>query len=195
MSNTIIDKFYEENVSLIQFLGDKNEPSFQTNADDQFKKVLVLSIASYFEHTISDILLSYVKHYTNNNERLIFFMKKKGIDRQYHTFFKWDGNNANQFFSLFGDSFKKDAERASKENPILKTAISAFLTLGNMRNEMVHENFASFYLDKTFEEVYRMYNLALPFLAFVKEQFKILDVFIEKKEQIAEDLIMLQSSE
>jgi hypothetical protein len=193
--NTIIDNFYRENVALIEYLQANGEPSFQSNADNQLKKVLVLSIASYFEHCISDLLLAYVNHHTSKNERLISFMKRKGIDRQYHTYFKWDGNNANQFYALFGDTFKRDAEKAVKAEATLQTAIQSFLTLGNLRNEMVHENFASFYLDMTFAEVYGLYNSSLPFLSFISKEFALPTTTTPADEQIVMNIVENQPCE
>src|SRR5262245_44428056 len=109
---SIIDKMYEENRTIIAYLDERKEPSLRSNVDAQFRKVLLLAIASYFEHEITQLLVRRVTRKTDNDSLLISFMKKKAIERQYHTYFNWDGKNANQFLGLFGEDFK---ERLSKE--------------------------------------------------------------------------------
>ena len=51
-----------------------------------------------------------------------------------------------------------------KASAALDEAIRAFLELGQMRNELVHENFATFALEKTSEEIYALYSKAVPFV-------------------------------
>jgi hypothetical protein len=46
----------------------------------------------------------------------------------------------------------------------LESAISAFIELGQIRNQLVHQNFADFYLEKTSEEIYKLYKDALVFV-------------------------------
>ena len=46
----------------------------------------------------------------------------------------------------------------------LALSISSFLELGRIRNQLVHQNFAIFPLDKTVNEIYQLYNNALVFI-------------------------------
>jgi len=98
------------------------------------------------------------------------FLKKKGIDRQYHTYFKWDERNPNPFFSLFGEEFKQDVKKIIKSDSELDDSINAFLELGDLRNNLVHQNFASFPVDKTAEEIYALYKKALKFIEFISSK-------------------------
>ena len=160
---TPVDRLYEEFSSVIAALGD-GEPSLAIAAADNFRKAVVLASASYFEHSISTCVLDFVHECTNGNSFVVGFVKNKAIARQYHTWFKWDESNANQFFGLFGSSFKQTMVERVKASDDLRGSIRAFLELGNERNKLVHQDFASFALDKTLDEIYGLYRQSLLFV-------------------------------
>jgi hypothetical protein len=95
---------------------------------------------------------------------LFRIVKTKAIDMQYHAWFDWDKRQANKFFRMFGDGFSNFMQPKLTENPQLEKAIAAFLEIGDLRNRMVHQNFATFTLEKTLEEVYSLYRDAAPFV-------------------------------
>ena len=165
-NESIIDRIYKENLELLKFLEQKNEPTFVIQFNTIFAKTLLLSAASYFEYEICKMIMSFVERKANNNEYIISLIKSKAIERQYHTYFEWDGKNANKFFALFGNTFKEDRNADIKSNQKLKDAIRSFLELGNERNKLVHKNFADCTLDKTAEEVYLLYQQATIFMDF-----------------------------
>jgi hypothetical protein len=105
---------------------------------------------------------------SRGNPAIITLIKKKVIDRQYHTMFAWDSRNANSFFSMFGEPFNGHCRSVVKSDDTLENAMIAFLELGEMRNQMVHRNFASHPIDKTSEEVYALYKNAGRFLEFIR---------------------------
>jgi len=51
-----------------------------------------------------------------------------------------------------------------KESEALDKAVKAFREIGEQENHLVHENYAMFPLDKTAEEIYDAYRLALVFV-------------------------------
>ena len=55
----------------------------------------------------------------------------------------------------------KEKIRGNRE---LDDAIRAFLEIGNIRNELVHGNYADFQLSKTADEVYGLYRAATEFV-------------------------------
>lgn len=169
MSN-VIDTIYEEYYLLTEFLEKNNEISFNNTVSDNFKKTLLLSIASFFESKITDMIFNYTVNKTENDTLLTSFVRSKAINRQYHTYFDWKCNNINQFLGCFGQVFKEKASRQIKEN-LLEDNVKAFMEIGSYRNQMVHQNFASFYLDKTTEEVYELYKKAIVLVAFLEELF------------------------
>lgn len=167
MSETIIDRMYQDFDDLITFLDQAGEVSLRIIADSTFKKTLALSSASYFEDEIKRILSDMVAKRSSGDVLLSNFVKNKAIARQYHTFFQWKESNANSFWGLFGDEFRDRAKNDVRGNDELSLSIKAFLELGDLRNELAHLNFASFILDKTAEEVYTLYKKAKVFIGYL----------------------------
>lgn len=170
MTNTIVDKNYNDFRELLQYLEQNQQVSMLSDADNNFKKVLLLSATSYFEYVITELLINFVKTKTNNNTYIFSFIKIKGIDRQYYTYFEWKDNNINKFFSLFGKDFKDDFKKKIEDDPRLDASIRAFIELGRLRNELVHENFASYPLNKTAEEIYNLYKESLLLIELLSEK-------------------------
>lgn len=162
-SRTPVDRLYEESSSVIAALG-RDEPSLAVAAGDNFRKALVLAAASYFEFRVSTCVLEFVHERTNGNGLVVGFVKNKAISRQYHTWFKWEETNANHFFGLFGSQFKQMMAERIKASEDLRGSIRAFLEVGNERNKLVHQDFASFSLEKTLEEIYGLYRQSLLFV-------------------------------
>ncbi len=162
---TIIDVLIERHMEIREFLNKNNEFSLASNSDDEFRKVLVLSIASYFESLITDSLSNLAQK--TNSELVWNFVRHKAISRQYHTYFDWNGKNINTFLKLFGDSFKVSISRDIEQSDELKTGSMAFLNLGGKRNVLVHENFAASSIDWSIEEILKKYNSALNFINFL----------------------------
>lgn len=160
---TSVDRLYEESISVIRAL-EISEPSLAVSAGDNFRKALVLAAASYFEHRVSSCVLDFVQECANGSNLVVTFVKNKAVSRQYHTWFKWDDTNANQFFGLFGSEFKQMMNERIKVSDELKSSIRAFLEIGNERNKLVHQDFATFHLEKTLDEIYTLYKKSLLFV-------------------------------
>jgi coenzyme F420-reducing hydrogenase alpha subunit len=182
VEETIIDKIYKDNQDLLNYLENKQEISLKILFDATFKKTLLLSAASYFEEEICKMVQEFVERATQNDKYIVALVKKKAIERQYHTYFQWDGNNANTFFSLFGEEFKEKLKKEIDTDEILKSSVKAFLELGATRNKLVHLNFASYPLDKTAEEIFTLYKTALVFINFLNKHFNYSNTEPEKTE-------------
>ena len=176
-----VESINEEYKGIVDFLVEQKQPSLSSAVNKYFTKILVLSAASYFEHKIQEILIEFVSSKSSNDIRVMNFLKKKAIGQQYHTFFAWGeknnphkpGKNANSFFGLFGEKFKKDLEDEIKKDVHLSEAVKAFLEIGHLRNLLVHSNFAAYSLDfKTSEEVFLLYKKANNFLTFIRGKLK-----------------------
>jgi len=176
---TPVDVIYSEYLSIVSFLDSNQQPSLSSDVNRNFKKVIAFSSGSYFEHRIQDILIEFVSRETNNSTLAINFFKKKAIGMQYHTYFSWGekddpskfGKNANTFFSLFGDDFKKQVEAEIKESPDLETAVKSFLEIGHLRNILAHSNFAAYDIEnRTANEIFELYQKGLPFITYVERK-------------------------
>jgi hypothetical protein len=166
-----IDRLYSEAIATIGILERHSEWSLQIAAADHFRKALLLASASYFEEHVCNSVAMFVRE-QSKTALIENFVRNKAIERKYHTWFTWDKKNANQFFGLFGKEFKAMMEDRVKKAPELQLAIAAFLELGNERNLLVHENYATFPMEKTLEEVYALYQRALPFVCAIPEALK-----------------------
>lgn len=138
--------------------------SLQNNVESDFRKTLLLSVASYFETALSESLTDLFSEKTGAAEPMVEFVRNKAIARQYHTFFNWDARNASAFFGLFGVNFRQFMVAQVDNDSVLDSSIRAFLELGSLRNNLLHQNFAIFPLDKTVKEIYALYRDALSFV-------------------------------
>ena len=140
------------------------ELSLLALADDSFRKLLLMSAASYFEAGLSNHVATFALEASNSSSLIAEIIRKKAISRQYHTWFNWDANNANVFYGLFGADFVNFMRARHIAEPWLNDAVSSFLELGRSRNLLVHENFASFSLEKTASEIFALYVSANRFV-------------------------------
>lgn len=160
-----IKALHDEYCELISFCRKYGQVSFEMYINDTYKKSLLLSAASFFETKITNAVHDFSAIASNEKNALVSFVDNKALKRQYHTFFSWDGNNANQFFGLFGDEFKKKVRIQIKERK-LEMAERAFLSLGKDRNCLVHQNYIEVPINSTFEEIYDKYISACDFVEF-----------------------------
>jgi hypothetical protein len=155
---------YDDYISVLGYLRDQKEISYANAIGSSFPKVLLLASASHLEHELQELITEYFREVTGNHEYAVSFVRKKAISRQYHTYFAWDSGNANQFLSLFGDNFKLVVSSLLREDAELAQAIRDFVNLGALRNRLVHQNYATFTMENTTEEIWQMYENALKFI-------------------------------
>jgi RiboL-PSP-HEPN len=146
------------------------ETSLASDADNKLKRVLLVSAASYFEHEITTAIVDFVAAASESHQPLLSLVRAKAVSRQYHTYFQWDGKNANSFFGLFGEEFLAECKAHVKTQEGLDDSIRAFLEVGSNRNQMMHENFGTFPMEKTAEEVYELYKRAHLFVDYIRKR-------------------------
>ena len=175
---SVVDRLYSEFAQLVEHLDATAEVSLRISAEEIFRKSLLLAAASYFEKRIQDDILEYIGKSLGEASLVTEFVKNKAIKRQYHTFFQWDSPNANVFFGLFGKEFKDYMTNYVRDHDDYKEAISAFLEIGKERNKIVHEDFGTFFLEKTTDEIFELYTKALQFVEQITSHF---ETFMESK--------------
>lgn len=177
----IIETLNSDMTEVRSFLLQSSQLSMLANIEKNLAKLYALSMASFFEKEIQNILISYISRVTNNSSHIESFVRKKAISMQYHTFFYWGekdqigkpGKNANAFFSLFGEDIKAAIELDIKNNTDLDQAVRAFLEIGHIRNILVHSNFAAYNFDtKTTDELFVLFEKAKAFLTYTKQKFE-----------------------
>jgi hypothetical protein len=113
---------------------------------------------------MTEAVLAFAAAVTADNHVLTWLVKNKAVSRQYHTWFDWEKKNANSFFGLFGEEFRECMRKCVSDDATLKMSIEAFLEVGRERNRLVHLDFGSFTLEKTVEEIYALYSMAMKFV-------------------------------
>lgn len=169
MAETAIDRMYSEAKAVLDSLEKQSEWSLRNAAADHFRKSLLLAAASYFEDRLCDVVLRFVREKTNGSALVENFVRNKAVSRQYHSWFDWETTNANKFFSLFGADFRAAMKLKLNGSPDIQAAIAAFMELGSERNNLAHQNYATFPMEKTIDEVFALYERAKPFIDMMPE--------------------------
>jgi hypothetical protein len=169
MSGELVERLVTDNSALMAYLRDQGEISFLSNMESSVPKIILLAAASDLEHQVQQIILGYYDKVTNACEFAGKFVFNKAVRFQFHTYFDWSSRSANAFFALFGERFRDKAKAAVRADDRLLQSIKDFCEVGDLRNQLVHQNYAAFVLAKTAEEVYGLYSSALYFLLRLPE--------------------------
>jgi hypothetical protein len=164
MTTTLVDILYQENLAIAEYLVSQGELSFANTLGSAIPKVVLLAAASHLETEVCAHINHFYSRVTGDHPEATSFVKNKAISRQYHTYFNWKDGNANGFFGLFGEEALANFKAHIKGDPAFAAAVKSFCTLGDLRNQLVHGNYASFVLNKTAEEVFTLYQDATLFV-------------------------------
>ena len=119
---TLIDDYRDLN----QFLMANGKVSESLTVAEHYRKILLLSCASYYETRIVEVIKKFVE-VKASDDRISAFVSNKAISRQYHTYFNWDQtSNINSFLGLFGVDFKDKITAEIKADKDLQEQIKAF---------------------------------------------------------------------
>ncbi|KRQ09129.1 HEPN domain-containing protein [Bradyrhizobium manausense] len=164
-----IETFYASHKAVVDFLIANEQPSFASDTNNNFRRSLVLAIASSFEHEISGIIAEIPRVHANANPIVVGLVEQKVIPRQYHTYFDWEKKNANKFFAMFGSEYAELAKSRVAADGDLDQAVKDFLALGDTRNRLVHLDYVNFDIEKTPDDIIAMYRSARKFVGFLRE--------------------------
>lgn len=162
--NNRIEELRNDHNELVDHLLSSGQLRLKTVAEDTFGKTLLIAAASYFEVRLSKSIIDLYRDVAQGADVLAEFVRTKAIERRFSNLFQWDRKNANSFYGSFGKSFSNYMQNKVTECRKLDESVQAFLEIGNLRNQMAHENYAEFQLNKTAEEVYCLYNKATKFV-------------------------------
>ena len=158
---TDVERLYSEIQAIKTQLALTGDLSSISNFETFAAKSLLLAAASYFERRITDQILEFART-ASGNEVLVEFIKNQAISRKYHTMFDWEANHLNRFFSLFGPKTKQQLSKETSEG-VLKKQVEAFISINSERNQLVHQNYASFILTTTTDDLWNRYIDAVGF--------------------------------
>lgn len=157
-----IDSLYNDFNTNYARLVEIGEISFANDYKSQFAKVILLASASYFESATTLALHTMLNPAQCSITKT--FIDNKALNRQYHSLFDWNNRSANKFFAFFGPEFKSFMTAKIRQDADLKLSIDNFLELGDLRNQLAHENYALFRLNLTPEEIYSKFVSAHSFI-------------------------------
>ena len=165
----IIESMISEHEQLIEYISAVTDISLKLRVERDFSKALLLSASSYFEQRITDTVLDIVYDQTRRSSVITAFVRNKVVSRRYHDWFNWENDgrpavNANRFFSAFGSQFADYMKDRVANDRDLDGSIKAFLELGNLRNQLVHQNYAQLSINKTVTESIHLYRIATYFV-------------------------------
>lgn len=137
--------------------------SFYSSYNNFFTKIFTIACANAFERHLCRVIPTILSQ-KDCNSVLFNFLSKQAFERKYHSLFSWKDKNANSFYGLFGENFKNDF-RNFLDNSDFKQGEKDFLLLGYYRNQIVHQGFDLFSLNKNQNEIWELYQSALFYYA------------------------------
>ena len=167
--NNRIDELWNDHRALVTHLQADNQLQLLSRVEEAFSKTLMIAAASYFEVQLTQAIMTLYIESTQGAKVLAQFVRRQAIGRRFAQLFQWGSEtkserNANSFYTLFGADFGDYMKQKVREDQHLDDSVKAFLEIGNLRNQMVHGNYADFQLNKTVDEVYGLYKVATKFV-------------------------------
>lgn len=169
---TVVDRLYGEYSAIVSMMDQYNAVSFRNTLNENFRKTLLLSAASHFEFRVTSDVVSFCAEVAGGNPMIPSLVRNKAVSRQYHTWFDWKLSNANAFFNMFGEDFRSHMVDLVKSDQNMAKSIADFLEIGRERNRLVHQDYGSFFLEKTAEEIFGLYVSAMVFVDFVPKALR-----------------------
>ena len=161
---TAVDSIFKDLSDAADALLKGSELSLSVAIEENLRKTLLLSAASYFEWQLSNSVRDFVDEVTKNNLMIGTLVKSKAINRQFHTWFDWKNNSAAPFYALFGPGFRDHMNGKIKVDQAIAEGLQAFLYIGATRNLLVHSDYATYPIEKTPSEIYDLYMKAIVFV-------------------------------
>lgn len=170
ISATVVDSLYRSYQDLQSYLEAVGETSHAQFLREAFRRNLVVSGASLFEQFIKDAIDTFSDHRSKGDVAVITLVQMGVTSRNYHQMFDWNLRNTNRFFGYFGStsgSLGASMKQECGQKKELQDAAKAFMELGQLRNELVHRNFALMPFEETVEESYARFQKAKTFVEYV----------------------------
>lgn len=155
-----VEALYSDYQALLEDLS--RLPSALASINRAYHKHLLVAAASSLEDVTKVHVAELFRKY--GNDRISGFVANQVMSRGYHTLFDWKNQTAQGFFTYFGKDCGTAFKASVKADANLKIQHDAFMSLGNLRNQLVHNNFAGFSIDLTPQEVMEKYRLGRAFI-------------------------------
>lgn len=164
-SSGAVEALYEDYRGIVQDLSGTS-PSALAALNRSYHKHLLVAAASNLEHRVKQLVPDIFTRYGSGP--LGSFVMKATMARGYHTLFDWNKEKAHGFFTNFGEACGLHFREELRSDDVLKGQHDAFMQLGNLRNQVVHGDYASHAIALTPEEVIERYRDACRFVARIE---------------------------
>lgn len=166
-----VETLYGDYLALVSDLS--ASPSGLSALNRSYHKHLLVAAASSLEDLVKRLVPEIFERHGSN--RLAAFVEKQVMARGYHTLFDWRNGSAQGFFTSFGDICGAAFKQALRSDVTLKEQHDAFMSLGQLRNQVVHNDYASALIELTPGEIMDRYELALQFVDRIETYVVIVD--------------------
>jgi len=158
---------YKESYEFVTAALTRNAELEQMISYEEFaSKTLLIAIAGQHEREIVSILTQMAKLH-NAPDFISDFIEKQALKRRYHSLFNWDSKKINTFAGLFGTEMKTKIINHCGDLQSTKD----FFFIGGERNRIVHNGLATESIDKTFLEIWELYESSKEFIVTLKSLF------------------------
>jgi hypothetical protein len=165
-----VERIHQELVAVASIVIQSGDVFAISDYGEHSAKTLLVAGASYFERTIIEAIKKYAESICGSSA-LGHYVFYQSIDQKFFALFDFSGQqkNINGFLAKFGAKYRdwaKDDLAKLDEN-----SQRAFLELCRLRNDLVHNNYATFSIGKTLEEVKSLFDVGLKFVRWVETSF------------------------
>lgn len=166
MTSEAVRRIFNDFNQLTELLRGLHDFSGMTALEETYPKALLLASASHLEVTTTAAILDLWSGHQRTE--LQTFVERKSLTRNFHSLFNWTDRKANQFFGLFGTECGERFKARMQADETFARCVNSFLEIGDLRNQLVHRNYAEFSLTKTAEEILELDGIASQFPSHIK---------------------------
>jgi hypothetical protein len=131
-----------------------------------FHKHLLVASASNLEEQVKELVpMLFVNH---GRDEMGSFVLKRVLARGYAGLFEWKDQKAQGFFSSFGEDAGKGFKARLRADDEFKANHDAFMRLGHLRNEVVHNDYALYNIELTPYEIVELFRKACGFIGEIE---------------------------
>lgn len=167
MSETIVDLEY---LKISDYLKENaGNMNFVIDYEKTMAKHLLLSACSFLEYWFQNIIKKHTQLIIANDYLINNLIFDSAISKSFYTYFNFPDKKVHIFKKFKHQDYNLVLYKCV-EKESYKVFKDGFCNLFNMRNKLVHENYAAQSLDKTLAEVYFLFGHARCFL-FTLDKF------------------------
>lgn len=167
-----VERIHEELAAIEKIIAASSDASASAAYGEHSAKALLLAGASYFERKVISAIEAYLGQSTSTAS-MKHFTFHQAIDRKFFSLFDFSAGakSINGFIAKFGDEFSVWAKNDLQQQGVDRETQLAFLDFCRLRNSLVHNNYATFAINKTMREVKEAFDAASKVVIWIDGAF------------------------